>query len=166
MCQTHLQTHTHTLSRNFPPPESWMEGRLKYFCLLENNFQANSMIPCQADLAEEKSIQLNVRQSTTEGGQLRPKKAPRVDFTGSQSAQARGALPGPGLQMGGMGTAGMERERWGPVVLRAGQQSWQCWLHAPPEAKAGSPPDPIPNAWRSSYYLLLLSFYVEMHSLQ
>lgn len=124
------------------------------------------MIPCEADLAEEKSIQLNVRQSTTEGGHLRPKKAPRVDFTGRQSAQARGALPGPRLQMGEMGTAGMRRERWRLAVLRAGQQSWQCWLHAPPETKAGSPPsDPVPNAWRSSYYLLL-SFYVDMYSLQ
>lgn len=35
------------------------------------------------------------------------------------------------------------------------------------EAEAGSPPtDPIPNAWRSSPYLLLLSFYVELYSLQ
>ena len=34
---------------------------LSYFCLLENNVQANPMIPCEVAITEEKNIQLNVR---------------------------------------------------------------------------------------------------------
>lgn len=123
------------------------------------------MIPSEVVLSEEKSRQLNMRQSATEGGRFHPKKVPGVDFTGSQAAWARGALPGPGPgpQMEAMGT---NRDGEGEVGAADTKGMLASWVSGA-EAKVSSPPsDLILNAWRSSPYLLLLSFFLELYNLQ
>lgn len=164
MLDTATDRHAQGISHN------WKAGwKTEVFCLLENNFQANSMIPCEVVLSEKKRRQINVRQSTTEGGWFHPKKVPGVDFTGSQSAWARGTLPGTGPRMGawganrnGQGEVGAADMK-GRTTIMAVSASWVSRA----EANVSSPPsDRIQNAWRSSPYLLLLSFFLGQYNLQ
>lgn len=129
-------THAHNPYKNILTTKEldWMPS---YFCSLDNDFQENSMTPCEADTSEERSTTCEAVSCWRElsrwfcQGQFKARESPQEQTSQWISLPGLGeACPAAAL---GRTPQGWRRrdEGWEGTAsaLTRGQQSQQCWTH-------------------------------------